>query len=218
SLRPKPRTAKPTSRRPLSQRQPRPPRVPTSSASSSPPNRPHGARSAPQPKIYPRPVRPSNTLGRALSPRPESRQGPLLVHRLEDHLDRHPHRELVVRALDDVRVGTDALLELDDRHVVGHVLEEGGVLRAMDDDEGIDGPAAGQPHPLAALRQAVRAEDARRPAELAAPRTALRAQLALPAALPEGRVVLGDGGQCLPPPEHHPPPPPTPPPSPPTPS
>src|SRR5262249_35764011 len=91
----------------------------------------------------------------------------------------------------------------DDHDVVRRVGEERGVLRAVDDDEGVDRAAARERRPLAALGEAVRAEDARRPAELPAREAALRAQLALAASLPVRRAVFGDGGQRLLDDEHH---------------
>jgi hypothetical protein len=42
-----------------------------------------------------------------------------------------PTRSVVVRALDDVRVEADALVELDDGHVVRHVVEERRMLGAV---------------------------------------------------------------------------------------
>src|SRR5438034_7412890 len=105
-----------------------------------------------------------------LASRPKPRQRHLVVHLVEHHLDRHPDPQLLVRAPDDVRVQADALLQLDDHDVVGHVLEEGGVLRAVDDDERVDRAASREPDPLTTLGEAARTEHARRPAEVLARR------------------------------------------------
>src|SRR2546428_12889259 len=113
---------------------------------------------------------------RVLPPRAKPRQRHLVAHLVEHHLDRHPDPQLLVRAPDDVRVQADALLQLDDDYVVGHVLEEGRVLRAVHDDERVYPAAPREPDPLAALREAARTENARRPAEMPARRAAPRAQ------------------------------------------
>src|SRR5437762_8059458 len=110
----------------------------------------------------------------SLPPRPKPRQRHLVAHLVEHHLDRHPDPQLLVCIPDDVRVQADALLQLDDHDVVGHVLEEGGVLGAVHDDEGVDRAASREPDPLAALGEAAGAEDARRPAEVPADRKSTR--------------------------------------------
>src|SRR5262249_13125466 len=125
---------------------------------------------------------------------------------VEDDLDRHPDAQVLVGTLDDVRVEAWALLQLDDRHVVRDVAEEGRVLRAVDDDEREDRGATAERDPLAALGEALRAEDRGGPAEVAARGATLRAELALPAALPVGRAVLGDRGERLVDDEHQRPP------------
>src|SRR4029077_7874454 len=99
--------------------------------------------------------------------------------------------ELLVGAADDVAVHPHALLELDDHRVVRRVLEEGGMLGAVDDDERVDLPASGEADPVAALRETARAENARRPAQVTAFPAPLHAQLALPAVLPVRGAVLG---------------------------
>src|SRR5437867_11053754 len=146
----------------------------------------------------------SRTARDSLPPRPKPRQRHLVAHLVEHHLDRHPDPQLLVRAPDDVRVQADALLQLDDHDVVGHVLEEGGGLRAVDDDERVDRAASREPDPRTTLGEAARTEDARRPAEVAARRAALRAQLASAAALPVGRAVLGHRRERLLDDEHQP--------------
>src|SRR6185503_4502417 len=84
----------------------------------------------------------------------------LVVDLLEHDLDRHADPQLVVRAVDDVRVEADAFLELDDRHVVGHVVREARVLRPVDDDERVDRSPPGQPRPFVLEGETLRTHDA----------------------------------------------------------
>src|SRR5207247_10564929 len=96
-----------------------------------------------------------------LASRPKPRQRHLVVHLVEHHLDRHPDPQLLVRAPDDVRVEADALLQLDDDYVVGHVLEEGRVLRTVPDDDRVDLPPPGGRPPGQSLWAAAGTEDSR---------------------------------------------------------
>src|SRR6185436_4284760 len=98
---------------------------------------------------------------------PEFGKRDLLVDLLEDDLDRHADSQLVVRAVDDVRVEADAFLELDDRHIVGHVVREARVLRPVDHDERVDRPPPGKPRPFVLEGATLRTHDARREAEVA---------------------------------------------------
>jgi hypothetical protein len=133
----------------------------------------------------------------ALRPRAELRQRHLVVHLRERDLDRHPDAQVFIRAVDDVGVEANALLQLDDRDVVGRVREEARMLRAVDDDERPDRPAARQRRPRVLLREALRADDARREAQMSAGGAALDGELPAAGVLPVGRAVLGDRGQRL---------------------
>ena len=77
---------------------------------------------------------------RLATARREAIQRELRRHGLPDQAHRHPHLELLVRAVHDVARHQDApaVLELDDGHVVGHPLVRGGVDRVVDDDEAED--------------------------------------------------------------------------------
>src|SRR5207248_3510249 len=101
-----------------------------------------------------------------LRARAEAWQRDLVVHALEDDLDRQPDAQLLVRTADDVRVQPETLVELDDRDVVGHVVEERRVLRAVDDDERPHRAPPREGHPPSAFGQARGAEHTRWPAEV----------------------------------------------------
>ena len=116
---------------------------------------------------------------------------------IPDHLHGHVTGHLVRIALDDVREDVGTFLQRHQRHHVGKILPEGRVEGHMVHRERLDGPSAGCRDPAGILRQAIRAEEGRRPPQLSAIAALLDAEDMLPAPVPEGMRVRVDFRQRL---------------------